>query len=116
MSVARLSSYLSVFIAVWMIAMTWRVYPQFKDMLKVEDRLVTLDDYVEESCGQKIGPAAESCVEEARDAGRRFVAREQGRALLFILAPLLAYLAIYLPWRGVSARTGHPGPVHTTRE
>jgi hypothetical protein len=103
MSAARLPQYLWVFVAVWMIAMTWRVYPQFKDMLKIDDRLVTLDDYVEETCGQRIGPAAESCVEEAQSAGRRFVARRQGRALLFIVAPLLAYLAIYLIWLRLAA-------------
>lgn len=114
MSVARLPQYLLVFIAVWMIAMTWRVYPQFKDMLKVEDRLVALDDYVEESCGQKIGPAAESCIEEARAAGRRLVARQQGRALLFIVAPLLAYLAICLPWAGAAAPTTPPHPLDAT--
>ena len=110
---APLSRYLPVFIAVWMAAMTWRVYPQFKEMLKVEDRLLSLNDYVEESCGQKIGPAAESCVEEARAAGRRLVARQQGRALLFILAPLLAYLAIYLPWRGAAEETAKPPPLDT---
>jgi hypothetical protein len=104
MSVPRLSQYLLIFIALWMVAMTWRLYPQFKDMLKVDDRLVTLDDYVEDTCGQRIGPAAESCVAEARAAGRRFVARQQGRALLFIVAPLLAYLVIYLPWQRVAAR------------
>jgi hypothetical protein len=101
---SRLSHYLLVLSAAWMIAMTWRVYPQFRDMLKVEDRLVTLDDYVEESCGQRVGPGAASCVEEARLTGRRLVAQQQGRSLLFVAAPLLAYLAIYLPWRRLSAR------------
>jgi|HubBroStandDraft_1064217.scaffolds.fasta_scaffold14638_3 hypothetical protein len=100
----RLPHYLLLVIAAWMVAMTWRVYPQFKDMLKVEDRLVTLDDYVEESCGQRIGPAAASCVEEARRTGRRLVARQQGRSLLFVVAPFLAYLAIHLPAQSMAAR------------
>jgi hypothetical protein len=100
----RLPHYLLIFAAAWMIAMTWRVYPQFKDMLKVEDRLVTLDDYVEESCGQRIGPAAASCVGEARLTGRRLVARQQGQSLLFVVAPLLAYVAIYLPVQRMAAR------------
>jgi hypothetical protein len=106
---ARLSHYLLIFAAAWMIAMTWRVYPQFKDMLKVEDRLVTLDDYVEESCGQRIGPAAASCVGEARLTGRRLVARQQGQSLLFVIAPLLAYVAIYLPVQRMAARRPSTG-------
>jgi hypothetical protein len=101
---ARLPSYFLIFAAVWMIAMTWRVHPQFKDMLKVDDRLVTLDDYIEESCGQRIGPDAAVCVEEARVTGRRLVAGQQGRSMLFILAPFLAYLAFYLPWRAAAGR------------
>jgi hypothetical protein len=101
----RPSTYLMTFAAVWMIAMSWRVYPQFKDVLKADDRLVTLDEYVEESCGQRIGPDAAVCVEEARLTGRRLVARQQGRALLFIVAPLLAYLVIYLPWQRAARMT-----------
>jgi len=75
--------------------MTWRVYPQFKNMLKVDDRLIALEDYVQETCRQRIGPDAASCIEEAQITGRRLVAREQGRALLFIIAPLL----VYVVWR-----------------
>jgi hypothetical protein len=107
----RLPHYLLLIIAAWMVAMTWRVYPQFKDMLKVEDRLVTLDDYVEESCGQRIGPAAASCVEEARRTGHRLMARQQGRSLLFVVAPFLAYLAIYLPAQSMAARRARSRPL-----
>ena len=87
-----------------MVAMTWRVYPQFKDMLKVDDRLVTSENYIEESCGQRVGPDAAVCVEEARITGRRLIARQQGRSLLFVVAPLLAYIAIYLPWQLATSR------------
>jgi hypothetical protein len=92
-----------IFAAVWMVAMTWRVHPQFSDMLKVDDRLVTLDGYVEETCGERIGPDARSCLEEARATGERLVARQQGQSVLFILAPLLAYLVGYLPWQIATA-------------
>jgi hypothetical protein len=91
-----------------MVAMTWRVHPLFKDMLKIDDRLVTVADYIEESCGQRIGPGAAACVEEARITGRRLVAHQQGRSLLFVAAPLLGYVAIFLPWRLIRARAGRP--------
>jgi hypothetical protein len=82
-----------------MIAMTWRLYPQFKDKLRVDGHLVSLQDYIEENCGQRIGPAAESCLEEMRDTGHRLVAREQGKSILLVEAPVLGYLLIYLPFR-----------------
>jgi hypothetical protein len=102
----RLSRYFVVLALVWVIAMTWRLYPQFKDTLRSEGRLVTFDDYVDESCGQKIGPAAASCFQEARDTGRRLVAREQGKSVLLIEAPLLGYLLVYLPLRVTLDRVG----------
>ena len=94
-----LSRYFVILSTVWMVAMTWRIYPQFKDTLRVEGRLVTLDAYIDESCGQRIGPDAASCLEEARAKGHRLVAREQARSVLFILALPLGYLVLYLPPR-----------------
>jgi hypothetical protein len=93
----RLSRYLIVLAALWVAAMTWRIYPQFGDALRVDGRLIGFADYVEESCGQRIGPAAASCLAEARATGRRLVASEQGKSVLLIEAPLLFYLLIYLP-------------------
>ena len=84
--------------------MTWRIYPQFKDTLRIDGRLMSYADYVEESCGQRIGPAAASCFAETRDTGHRLVAREQGKSVLLIEAPLLGYLLIYLPSRAVLDR------------
>lgn len=95
----RLSRYFIVVTAIWMAAMTWRIYPQFGDTLRVDGRLIGLADYVEESCGQRIGPAAASCLVEARTTGRRLVASEQGKSVLLIEAPVLGYLLIYLPLR-----------------
>lgn len=102
-----ISRYFVILAAVWMIAMTWRIYPQFKDTLRIDGRLVTLADYVDENCSQRVGPAAASCVEEARGAGRRLVAREQGKSVLFIEAPILGYLLIYLPLRLVADGVWH---------
>ncbi len=79
--------------------MTVRIYPQFGDTLRSEGRLTTLSEYVDESCMQRIGPAAASCKEEAWDTGSRLVAREQGKSVLLVEAPLLGYLLLYLPLR-----------------
>jgi hypothetical protein len=99
----RLSRYLVVLCAIWVIAMTWRLYPQFKDTLRIDGRVMNYADYVAESCGERIGPAAATCLGEARITGRRLVAQEQARSLLLIEAPLFVYLLIYLPlkhlWR-----------------
>lgn len=94
----RPSRYFVALTAVWVVAMTWRLYPQFGDTLRVDGRLIGFDAYVEESCGQRIGPAASTCLVEARATGRRLVASEQGKSVLLIEAPLLAYLLIYLPF------------------
>lgn len=98
-SAFRLSRYFVVLSAVWVVVMTWRLYPQFKDTLRDDGRLVTLDAYIDDSCGQRIGPGVASCLEEARATGQRLVAREQGKSVLLIEAPLLTYLLIYLPGR-----------------
>ena len=106
-SAFRLSRYLVALLAVWVLAMTWRLYPQFKDTLREDDgRLVTLEAYVDDSCGQRIGPGVASCLEEARATGRRLVAREQAKSVLLIEAPLLAYLLIYVPARWALDRWG----------
>ena len=82
---------------VWVIAMSWRLYPEFKDTVRIDGRLATLADYIEDSCGQRVGPGAATCLKEARSTGRRLLAREQGKAILLIEAPILGYLLIYLP-------------------
>ena len=101
-----LSRYLVAFAAVWVVAMTCRLYPQFKDTLREDGRLVTLEAYVDDSCGQRIGPGVASCLDEARATGRRLVAHEQAKSVLLIEAPLLAYLLIYVPARWALDRLG----------
>jgi hypothetical protein len=95
----RFSRYFLALAAIWVIAMTWRIYPQFGEALRIEGRVMTLSDYVNESCAQRIGPAAASCDQEALATGRRLVAREQGKSVLLVEAPLLGYLIVYLPLR-----------------
>lgn len=99
----RLSYYLLMLIIAWMAVMTWRIYPQFKDTVRVDGRLTTVDDYIGDACGERVGPAAETCLAEAHEAAQRLLRREQGKSVLLIEAPLLAYLLIYWPlvlWRG----------------
>lgn len=105
-SAFRLSRYLVALAAVWVLAMTWRLYPQFKDTLRDDGRLVTLEAYIDDSCGQRIGPGVASCLDEARATGRRLLAREQAKSVLLIEAPLLAYLLIYVPARWALERWG----------
>lgn len=79
--------------------MTWKVYPQFRDTLRVEGRVVSLDQYVEDACGEKAGTEATVCHATKLESGRRMVAAEQAKALLMIEIPLLAYAVIILPIR-----------------
>jgi hypothetical protein len=102
----RLSRYLMVVTAIWVVAMTWRLYPQFPDTLRIDGRLTSLADYVADSCRERIGPAAASCLGEAQATGRRLVAHEQSKSVLLILAPVFAWLLFSLPlgWAGRRAR------------
>ncbi len=85
--------------------MTWKVYPQFKDSLRVDGRVVALDDYVEDACGERVGPLATSCRATTLARGRRLVAAEQAKALLLIEAPLILYVVLYLPVRLLRGRS-----------
>lgn len=106
----RLSRYFFILAAVWVVVMMVRIYPQFGDALRIEGRLTTLSAYVDESCAQRIGPAATSCRQEALDTGSRLVAREQGKSVLLVEAPLLGYLLAYLPLRWAISRVKERSP------
>ncbi len=99
MSSPILSRYFTIFAAAWIVVMTWKVYPQFKDTLRVEGRVVSLDQYVDDACGEKAGTEATVCQATKLESGRRMVAAEQAKALLMIEAPLIAYAVIVLPLR-----------------
>jgi len=94
-----LSRYFTLFATAWIVAMTWKVYPQFRDTLRVDGRVVALDDYVAEACAERVGPLATSCRATKLESGRRMVAAEQAKALLLIEAPLILYAVFYLPLR-----------------
>ena len=93
----RLSRYFALFAIAWVIAMMWRIYPQFKDAVRVDGRLTTVDDYVDGTCGERVGPAAATCLAEAREEAQRLLRHDQGKSILLIEAPILGYLLIYLP-------------------
>jgi hypothetical protein len=94
---SKLSSYLFVLVVAWMAVMTWRIYPQFGDAVRVDGRLTTVDDYIADACGERVGPAAETCLAEAHETAQRLLRREQGKSVLLIEAPLFAYLLAYIP-------------------
>ena len=94
-----LSRYFTLFAVAWIVVMAWKVYPEFRDRLRADGRVMTLDDYVEEACGERVGPLATSCRATKFESGRRMVAAEQAKALLLIEAPLLLYAVLYLPIR-----------------
>lgn len=96
-----------IFALVWMVAVTWRLYPQFKDAVRVDGRVTTVEDYVAETCGERVGPAAATCLAEARAAAQRLLRDEQGKSILLINAPLVLYL-LYLPLRSTVVRAMRP--------
>ena len=103
LEMSPLSRYFALLAVAWMIAMTWRLYPQFKDAVRVDGRLTTVEDYIAATCGERVGPGAATCLAEAREDARRLLRQEQGNSILLIIAPILGYLAIYLPaasWLG----------------
>ena len=77
--------------------MMWRIYPQFKDAVRVDDRVTTVEDYIDGTCGERVGPGAATCLAEAREEAQHLLRREQGKSVLLIEAPLLIYLLLYLP-------------------
>ena len=98
----KLSGYVVLLVIAWMAVMTWRIYPQFKDTVRVDGRLSTVADYIDDTCGERVGPAAETCLAEAHETAQRLLRREQGKSVLLIEAPLFAYLLFYVPvalWR-----------------
>ena len=98
----RMSRYFVILAVAWMAATTWRIYPQFKDAVRVDGHLTTIDDYIDDACGERVGPAAETCLAEAHETAQRLLRREQGKSVLLIEAPLFAYLIVYVPtvlWR-----------------
>ena len=105
-SAFRVSWYFVVLALVWMVAMTWHIYPQFRDTIRVHGRLTTINDYVAETCGERTGPVSADCVARTETTAQRLLHREQGKSILLIDAPLLGYVLIYLPFRLMTDSVG----------
>jgi hypothetical protein len=90
--------------ALWMLAMTLRLYPQFKDAIRVDGRLTTVAAYLEDACGQRVGPAAATCLAESGETAQLLLRQEQARSVLAILAPLLIYICGWRPAQLLRAR------------
>jgi hypothetical protein len=93
----RLSRYFLLLATVWVIAMTWRIYPDFGDGLRIDGRVTSVEDYVNDSCTQRVGPAAQTCLAEAAGEAQILLRREQAKSVLMITAPILLYLLASLP-------------------
>jgi len=93
------SRYFVLFATLWILAWTWKLAPQFREQLRVDGRVLSLEQYVEEACGERVGPLATSCRASTFVQGRRLVLSEQAKSLLLLQAPLLLYGLIYLPLR-----------------
>jgi hypothetical protein len=113
MSPFRGSRYFVVLAIVWVLAMTWHIYPQFRDTIRVEGRLTTVSDYLEDICGQRLGAAATACLGAAHKKARVLLRREQGKSILLIDAPLFGYLLIYLPARLLADRIRRDAAIGT---
>ena len=93
------SRYFVLFATLWIVAWSWKLYPQFRDQLRIEGRVLSLEQYVEETCAERAGPLATSCRATTLEQGRRLVISEQAKSLLLLQAPLLLYGFVYLPLR-----------------
>jgi hypothetical protein len=93
---SRTSRYVALFVILWMVILTWRIYPQFKNAVRVDGQLTTMEDYIDGTCGERLGPAAATCLAETREEAQHLLRREQGKSILLIEAPILVYLAVYL--------------------
>jgi len=80
------------FAVLWMAAMTWRVYPQFKDTIRVDGRLTTVSAFLDDSCGQRVGPGAATCLAETGEQAQLLLRSEQGKSIFLIIAPSICYL------------------------
>jgi hypothetical protein len=90
--------------ALWMVVMTARLYPQFKDTIRVDGRLTTMTQFLDDSCGHRVGPAAVTCLAENGEQAQLMLRQEQGKSVLLIVAPLLGWGLIYWPARLIRAR------------
>ncbi|MGH6975717.1 MAG: hypothetical protein ACREED_01690 [Stellaceae bacterium] len=91
------SAYIVLLIAVWTLAMTARLYPQFDAALRIDGRITTVEDYVADRCGARLGPDAVTCLATAHRKAKTQLRREQARTVLIIVAPGVLYFLYLAP-------------------
>lgn len=99
----RLSLYVMLLIAAWTIIMAARLYPQFDTALRIDGRITTIDDYIADRCGARLGPEAAACLASAHRKARTQLWREQARMALIVVAPGVLYLLYLAPAAWVDA-------------
>jgi len=74
----RVSPYVVLLIAAWTAVMTARLYPQFDSALRIGGRITTVDDYIADRCGARLGPEAATCLATAHAKARSCLAMATG--------------------------------------
>lgn len=93
----RILPYVVLLIVVWMAAMAIRLIPQFGTALRIDGRITSIDDYIADHCGARLGPDAANCLATAHDKARTQLRREQARTALIIVTPGVLYLLYLAP-------------------
>ena len=91
----RASPYVVLLIGIWTAVMAARLYPQFDMAIRIDGRVTTVNEYIADRCGARLGPAAETCLAAARRKARIQLRREQAKSILIVVAPAVLYL-VYL--------------------
>jgi hypothetical protein len=100
----RMARYVVLLILAWMAVLTVRLYPQFETAVRVGGRVMTVDDYIADRCGTRLGPAAETCLVAARRKAGVQLRREQAKSVLIVVAPAVLYLLCLPLARAIAAR------------
>ena len=100
----RISPYVVLLIAAWMAAIAAQLIPQFDAALRIGGRITTVDDYVADRCGARLGPDATNSLATAHHKARTQLRREQARTALIIVAPGVLYFLYLAPAALVEAR------------
>lgn len=84
--------------------MTAQLYPQFANTIRIDGRLTSVESYLGDRCGQRVGPAAAACLAEGGKEARLLLRREQAKSVLFIVGPIFFFLFAVPPVRFVRER------------
>lgn len=101
------SVYVVLLIAIWTAVMAARLYPQFDTAVRIGGRVTTVDEYLADRCGERVGPAAETCLTAAQHKARIQLRREQAKSVLIVIAPAVLYL-IYIAFAAAAASRRRP--------